>query len=356
MTTTNWTFSTWFRVAGVPLLGVLLYLIFCFIDPNSVFTRQYTGREYYLLLDLVEFTAGAILLSESSLWLDRVLNRWLSWERQPLLRLGVQTLALTLLSIAVLEVLIWFITELELPGYEYTPTERISIRQTIALGSLMALFINAVYTGEYFLIRWRTALLDAERLRRESAEARYEALKSQLDPHFLFNNLNTLLYLVTDNLPASTFVENLSLVYRYILQSRDKPLVSLADELTLADAYLALLRERFGEALQVCIDIPPDQRTRQLPPLTLQLLIENAIKHNIVDAKHPLTIGIRLNKNGALLVENSLNRKAVDSAVKTGIGLQNIRHRYQLTAGVEPTVSETNGQFVVQLPLLLPTL
>ncbi len=160
--------------------------------------------------------------------------------------------------------------------------------------------------------------------------------------------------LVEDNPPATAFVQNLSLVYRYVLQNRDKTLVPLADEFQLADAYVALLTERFGEGIQFRIDIPADCLDRQLPPMTLQLLLENAVKHNIVDARQPLSITIRLNDSGELVVENSLRRR-LTTDLRTGIGLQNIRHRYQLTAQVEPTVSEEAGLFTVRLPLLPKT-
>ena len=160
------------------------------------------------------------------------------------------------------------------------------------------------------------------------------------------------MYLVEDNPPATAFVQNLSLVYRYILQNRERTLVPLADELQLAEAYLALLTERFGDGLCVHIDVPTEFLTRQIPPMTLQLLIENAVKHNVVDARHPLRITIRLNGAGELIVENSRHRRQ-PAANGVGIGLQNIRHRYQLTANVQPTIHSTDDYFTVHLPLLV---
>lgn len=351
-------FNRWFRLVGTPLFGLLIYLIIYYLDPRTFEVADYTGPDAwkFFCIDLVTTLGGAYLLSETSIWVTQGLNRLLPWERQPLLRFVAQLLTLAVASVAVIWLIIRFLTLLE-PTYRLTEHDELSIRQTLVFGSLMALFLNAIHTGEYFFGRWRTATLEAETLKRESAEARYEALKSQLDPHFLFNNLNTLLYLVEDNRPAVAFVENLALVYRYVLQNRDKTLVPLADELQLARAYLALLQERFGEGIRVSIDIPAAQLDRHLPPMTLQLLLENAVKHNVVDAKSPLHITIRLNDAGELAVENSLRRRPspngeANPSHQLGIGLQNIRHRYQLSAHVQPTVSETAGLFSVRLPLL----
>lgn len=346
-------FLRWFRLVGTPLLGIILYGIVYFVDPLDDVYPEYRGQDAWqaYCFDLFLCIVGSVILSEISIWDSRQLDRVLPWEQKPLLRFIVQVVSLTIASVLIIELIVYLVTLYEEPGYQLTENDRLSIRQTVVIGSMMALFINAIYTGEFFLRRWKTALLEAEQLKRESVEARYEALKSQLDPHFLFNNLNTLTYLVEDNRPAVAFVENLSLVYRYILQNRDKPLVPLADELRLAEAYLALLKERFGDGIQVSIDIPAGQHDRQLPPMTLQLLLENAVKHNMVDARNPLHITIRLNEAGELVVENSLHRRSTTEN-RAGIGLQNIRHRYQLTANVLPTISEDAGQFVVRLPLL----
>ncbi len=348
------TFNRGFRLVGIPLFGLLLYLIICYIDPESFNQASYQGPDAWqtYLVDIVMTFVGAYLLAETSLLISRGLDAYLPWDKMPRLRFVIQLLVLIVDSVITIGLLIWLLTLLDDTNYQFTETDWLSVRKTMVLGSLMALLLNALHTGAYFFGRWQDSRVEAERLKRESAEARYEVLRNQLDPHFLFNNLNTLMYLVEDNPPAISFVQNLSLVYRYVLQNRDKMLVPLADELQLADAYVALLTERFGEGIEVRIDIPANYLDRQLPPMTLQLLLENAVKHNIVDANCPLAITIRLNDAGELVVENSLHPR-LTTVHRTGIGLQNIRHRYQLTAHIEPTISEEGGQFIVRLPLLL---
>lgn len=345
-------FNKWFRLVGTPLFGLLLYLMIYYIDPRSFQTEHYqsgNGWQMYCY-DLLACLAGSYLLSETSIGLTRVLDRLSPWEHKPLVRFGLQLLTLILISIAVLQAIIYLLVHAE-PAYQLTEIDQLSIRQTLVFGSLMALFINAIHTGEYFLRRWRVSMLEAERLKRESAEARFEILRSQLDPHFLFNNLNTLIYLVEDKPQAVAFVEKLSLVYRYILQSRERTLVSLREELTLAHAYLFLLQQRYGAGIQVTIDVPDWALDRQIPPMTLQLLLENAVKHNQVDAINPLVIRLTTNEPNQLVVENSVHpRLAVEG--HTRIGLENIRSRYQILAGVEPEIQHTARTFFVKLPLL----
>ncbi|WP_144051658.1 sensor histidine kinase [Fibrisoma limi] len=347
-------FRKWFRVVGTPIMGLLIYLIVYYVDPKSFEVPPYVGTGAWkaYCFDICSCLIGAYILSELSLWSTDQLNRILPWEDRPLLRFMVQLITLIIDSVVVIGGIVWVIILIEEPDYRFTEADWLSIRQTFAFGSLMALFINALQTGEYFFTRWRTSMLEAERLKRESVEARFEALKGQLDPHFLFNNLNTLSYIVEENpRRAVAFIESLSLVYRYVLQNRDKTLVPLRDELKLAEAYLFLLKNRFEEGLQVTIDVPDCDRDRLIPPMTLQLLLENAVKHNVVNEQHPLHITLTCNESGELVVQNSLHRRQHVEA-GTGIGLQNIRHRYELLINKQPAVVENGQSFTVRLPLI----
>jgi len=346
-------FLRWFRWLGVPVVGLVLYGLSYVINPQLFAAPYYDqlGWKAYLC-DLVFVLGGSYALFESSVWITRALDRYLAWSDYPLARLLVQSLLMIGLGLVLTLAFLYLIAYLTIPeDYTITPEDELGMRQTIVLGIVMAICTNAIYTGEFFFRRWKNALLEAEALKRESVEARFAALKSQLDPHFLFNNLNTLTYLVDDNPVAVRFVENLSLVYRYILQNRDKTLVPLADELKLAEAYLYLLKNRFGEGIQVAIDVPKDDRSRLIPPMTLQLLIENAVKHNVVDESRPLQIRLSCSPSGELLVENSLHRRQSVEG-KTGIGLRNIRHRYDLLNVGPPAVRDDGAVFAVRLPLV----
>ncbi len=214
----------------------------------------------------------------------------------------------------------------------------------------MLLLVGGMYESMRFFTLWKETLLEKEQVERAHLTGQLEGLRNQVNPHFLFNSLNTLVYLIPEEPErAVRFVRQLSKVYRYVLESRDAQLISLREELTFLEAYVFLLRERFGDNLRV------DLRTDTLPPetaivpLTLQLLFENAIKHNIISADKPLHIVVYPEGN-TLVVRNTLQRKqqVTDS---TGVGLENIRLRYRILTGQAVMVVETDGYFKVVLPM-----
>lgn len=189
----------------------------------------------------------------------------------------------------------------------------------------------------------------ATELQRENNTARYTALQQQLNPHFLFNSLNTLIAEIEyDPAQAVAFTRRLSEVYRYVLQVQTRPLVSLGEELRFAEAYLFLHRVRLGECLDCRIAITDEERERCLPPLTLQLLIENVIKHNAITRSHPMHIEI-VAGNGWLTVSNPINAKrGVESS---GVGLQNLSNRCRMMLGHEIEIVHTESLFSVKIPL-----
>ena len=156
-----------------------------------------------------------------------------------------------------------------------------SLYGTLYFSAGITIVISLFMEGRAFLNNWRKAALDAERLQKENARAQYDALKNQVNPHFLFNSLNALTQLVyEDQDKAATFIKQLSEVYRYVLDTREKELVTIDEELSFIRSYLFLQQIRFGQKLQISILV--DSRDTLLPPLALQILVENAIKHNII--------------------------------------------------------------------------
>lgn len=200
--------------------------------------------------------------------------------------------------------------------------------------------------------RMRALEVEAERMQKETAEAQFMALKNQVNPHFLFNSLSILASLVEVDAKLSVqFINQLSKAYRYILEQRDNERVSLKTELDFIQAYLFLLRIRFNDKLQVKIDIPEANVARfAIAPLTLQILIENAVKHNRMSAQEPLTVSIYC-ENDSLFVTNPMQSRPV-SEPSTGLGLQNITNRYALLTDRPVWVGEREGEFIVKIPLL----
>ncbi len=192
----------------------------------------------------------------------------------------------------------------------------------------------------------------AERLEKENVQAQFAALKSQVNPHFLFNSLSILSSLVhADAELSEKFIDQLSRAYRYILEQKDNERVLLKTELEFIQAYRFLLNIRFENKFDVVINVPEADQTRySIAPLTLQLLVENAVKHNRMSVKEPLKVHIQLDDD-CLIVKNNLQPRP-QSENSTGMGLQNIITRYALLTDRPVWVGESEGSFVIKIPLL----
>jgi two-component system, LytTR family, sensor kinase len=213
------------------------------------------------------------------------------------------------------------------------------------------LTVVAIYESIYFMNELRKSVEEKEMLKSESLKAQLNALKTQVNPHFLFNNLNTLSSIIPDNpRQAVDFVQQLSKVYRHILEVQDEQSIPLKDELDVLKAYTFLLQTRFGDNLDITINVPKEKLNRRIVPLSLQILMENAIKHNIVSADKPLKIDV-FAENGKLVVSNNLQKKNQLSE-STGIGLNNIRNRCKLLGNGKMEVTENESSFTVSIPLI----
>lgn len=215
----------------------------------------------------------------------------------------------------------------------------------------IAFVLTFIVISRSFLMEWRKAAIETEQLKTERFAQQYQSLKDQLNPHFLFNSLNVLSNLVYENPDtAAKFIRQLSGIYRYVLEVQQEELVTLQQELNFANNYLSLQKIRFEDGLQYHIEV--DQgKAGFLPPLSLQLLLENAIKHNIASVAQPLKIEILLTGN-VLIVKNNLQLKSSISDESTGIGLSNISKRYELLSAQNISVDNSAESFIVKLPLL----
>ena len=197
----------------------------------------------------------------------------------------------------------------------------------------------------------RKILLENEELKREHIHAVHESLKQQVDPHFLFNSLNTLQSLVKQNSSQSLlFISELSSVYRYMLLRRDKKYVTVREEIDFLKSYLFLLKIRFGDAIQVQIEVDDHCLESLIPPHTLQLLAENTVKHNKLSTRSPLRVNIRSDQS-YLIVDNNISVKTNESVV-SGVGLNNINSRYLLLFGKEIRIEKDSACFKIYLPLI----
>jgi len=214
------------------------------------------------------------------------------------------------------------------------------------------LFLNTINAVVFFNTKYREKELETEKMRLASLNARYEVLNNQINPHFLFNSLNTLSsLLVLDIQKAEKFLQKLSETYRYLLKNKSNDLILLKEELDFIENYADLLNIRFEKALSFTINISDELKQLYIPPTVLQLLIENVVKHNYFTEKQTVNIEIKENMEGNLIVKNNLRLKESNRAYSSGIGLKNIAERYKFF-NQKINIVKTENFFEVELPLI----
>lgn len=219
-------------------------------------------------------------------------------------------------------------------------------------GLLFSVFIVGVQEAAYYFVRLMNSEKEAEELKKENLQTQLDSLKQQVNPHFLFNSLNTLSYLIGDDTErAEDFLNELCKVYRYLLRTNEHELTDLNTELHFIRSYFHLLKTRYGESLHLHVAIDPAYETYLLPSLTLQLLVENAVKHNVIDKIQPLTVRICTQPDGSLMVCNTLQRKP-QPLLSTQVGLRNIAAKFRLLGQGDIRIEETTDQFSVTVPLM----
>lgn len=220
------------------------------------------------------------------------------------------------------------------------------------INMVAAFMVSSIYEGAYFFSKWKESFALTEKLKNQQIRTQFEVLQNQMSPHFLFNSLNTLTTLIAeDQKTAIDFTQTLSEVYRYILQNKDKELVRLQDELEFSKSYIFLLQMRYPKNLNVNFSLDPKHEALFIAPLTLQMLIENAIKHNTVSKTRPLQIDIYVEKNEIIVVKNNLQlKKTLEKSTKTG--LDNIRKRYHFLGQREIEVIVSQNNYMVAVPLI----
>lgn len=284
----------------------------------------------------------------------RLIDRVLSWEEKPLQRFVVQ--AVTNISLSIVIYLLFkllgiFLINISFLSENYGYTSFTDIKTTLSIVSVYMLLFVFIDLSIFLLNRWRLSLADIEAFKKENVEFRFNMLRTQINPHFLFNSLNTLSSLIyEDQDQASRYTKKLSTVYRTILEHREAEAITLKEEINSLSHYLELLQTRFGKGFEARVQVSGKAQTALLPPLTLQLLVENAIKHNVVSEKKPLRITL-FDENDYLFVQNSLQPKqALEDS--TEIGLKNIKSRFTYLTDKNIVVENENNHFTVKIPLV----
>lgn len=333
--------DTWLIILGIPVVSLIMPFMFAqYTDAGA------NNPDWYRISVVTTFIHACIYL-----FVFRKIFVFLR-ERFPLFedsakRIGYQVIAVVMAYFILDPVL----AKLCISAFMEVDTMLEGISMSITTLVMIALVV-ALYEGIYFYQQLKKSIQEKEQLQRENIQSQLEGLKSKVNPHFLFNSLNTLSYLIPEDAEKSVkFVQKLSKVYRYILEMSDEKLIPLHQELEFLNSYIFLLKERFEENLQVKIEVPPARMNDKIIPLSLQILFENAIKHNVISSSKPLEIKVLTNKAGKLVIANNLQKKK-QIKDSTKFGLENIKNRYRFFSKEAVDVVSTSSSFVVTLPLI----
>lgn len=323
----------------VVLLIAVISVMFIYYDWPSVY-----------LVAIVWITTVITLLWIGNRSIFKFLDGKISWLKQTSKRFFLQLLLSIAYSL--------FCINLTYYLFKITASETApDVEQLLVLNIYGLLFIIPVLSlnfGAYFITQWKKEYIQSNHLKEESLNSRLEVLRMHIDPHFLFNNLNVLSALIEQKpATAQQFLDKFVDVYRYVLQYKKEQLVNIHTELTFIDSYVFLLKRRFEEQCKIDIAIDPNlPKNRAIPPLALQMLVENAVKHNKLSAKLPLTIQIFTSGNDWIVVRNNYQPKEQSGILLTQTGLDNIKKRYQYLSDQEVQVKQDEQYFTVSLPLL----
>ena len=314
-------------------------------------------KDIYPIGSILEFavrlTYGTLLsalllavLYLTNMTLINYLNKGFQWNKSPVLRIIVELSASIIFSIAG-AFLITSVSNLFFP-YDEGLMHNV-INNSLILSVCNLLFLTVLEAYKYFM-EWNKLKYESERLEKENAIAKYNVLKSQINPHFLFNSLSVLSNII-EIAPeeADDFIEKLSHIYRYITDKIDRPVVTLKEELDFSASYLELQKVRHKGKISTGIDINNDLLEKFMVPMSMQIVLENCFKHNVVSNEYKLEIKI-YNEDQQVIIENNYNPK--NTGKPTGIGIQNLKGRYELVSEKKPEFFIRDSSYIAKLPLI----
>jgi two-component system LytT family sensor kinase len=307
---------------------------------SGQFTMELNVLLIFVFMALLSFTWEVLR------FINRTLNRIMPFENGISKRIAVQLIAGGVFCLFI-RLMLYAFAEPYIP----LKLDTMFLATTWVLYVFASAAINSIFFTEFFIARWKDSLIQAERLEKEKSYVQFDNLKNQLNPHFLFNALTSLNSLIAENPTlASQFLQHMSRVYRYVLQNKEKSFVGLKTELDFISNYVFLAETRFGKALRIEFHVPAEAQEKAVVPVTLQILIENAIKHNIVEVERPLVISIDVEENYLVVSNNRQLRKIVETSNKQG--LENLKSLYRFLTDKPVQVEKDEGSFRVKVPLL----
>ncbi len=330
-----------FRLIGIPVVALVSNVLFFYDNKRSHDSSFVTGYFHSVLHAWLLWEVAR----QTIIWTRRRFSSFAESNRRinySLVLVAVTTAILMGGICAFYDLTLYWGYRFTFSGYVYN----------IFVALMYAVIIGGIYEGIYFFRKWREAFVEAEALKKANLQSQLDSLKGQINPHFLFNSLSSLSSLIAeDSKRAEKFVDELASVYRYLLQTNEKDLTEVGKELEFITAYFHLLKTRFTGGIELEITIEEKYLNCLIPPLTLQILIENAVKHNVILPERPLTIKVKTDKEDALVVENNLQKKNA-RAISNKMGLENIATKYILLKQRKIIIRESEDRFAVTIPLI----
>ncbi len=323
------------------IVGIIIHVLLGLLSTPQEVNDHFVGIFISIFI--------TIAVWEGSFQIDKYMNKKLPWEVSPARRVILQAFFSLVYSASTIYILLAFYNYVLCKVPESKSDAMVSA--SLIIGVLVTLVLVTVQVSVHFFNRLKISLVEIEMHKKESLQAQLENLRNQINPHFLFNNLSVLSSLVyKDQDKAVDFIDQLSKVYRYVLENKEKELVDLRSELKFIDSYCFLLKIRFGENIRFDIKVSSSDSEKFIAPMALQLLIENAIKHNEISEECPLVVKIFVDGN-FLVVSNPIQlRKGYVDSSKTG--LRNIIARYSYFTKEPVIIDSTTNEFVVKIPIL----
>ena len=334
------------------------WLIMWIIMPPITMLLNYSlfGKDYFfdlrtfLLASLPTFAILVLVYISCGMVATVLLNTFPKYQ-QTFKRIGLSLLAYILIMVASITILFLGYDYIGFLGYEIDWTAYL---QVLTVGVLCNLLATSFNEGAAFYEKWRAIADEAEGLKKENLQSQLEGLKGQVNPHFLFNSLNSLSSLIADDPEkAEKFLDEMSKVYRYLLRNNEDGLATLDTEMQFIQSYFHMLKTRYGDGMEMEVKISDQYLNYLIPPLTLQMLVENAVKHNMILKDSPLQILIMTTNSGKLVVSNNLQRKTRNVS-SNKVGLSNIAKKYQLMKEEEIFIQDDGKEFAVAVPLIQP--
>jgi sensor histidine kinase YesM len=334
------------RLIGILIMPPVAIVINYFIFGSAYFS----GWRQFITPTIVTMIVVMIVYILCSMIATILLNRFPKYG-ETFKRIGLEILFFVAVTVASITVLFFGYDYIGMPGM---PVMMENYPWVLVVGAVCNLLATSLNEGAAFYEKWREVVDESEQLKRENLQSQLEGLKGQVNPHFLFNSLNSLSSLISeDPEQAEKFLDEMSKVYRYLLRTNEDGLTTLDAEMQFIHSYFHLLKTRYGDGLEMETRINEKYNEYQLPPLTLQMLVENAVKHNMILKDKPLQILIMTTNSAKLVVTNNLQRK--DRMVSSNkVGLTNIVKKYRLMKKEEISVRDDGKEFAVIVPLIQP--